>query len=143
MSFLENRTNPVLNKEEVADYKYMLLKIYNDLTITQRHILNGSKYVLKRLYKSTNLKSNLSKQKVAILGAGSWERNCIYYNRKQFGLWWVRRESQNRPYYTEKNKAYLPDLLLSQTGLAFLPQKNHSRFRYYHYSYTFRIFRKI
>ena len=68
-----------------------------------------------RLYKSTNLKSDLSKQKVAILGAGSWGTAIVSIITENSPVsWWVRRESQKQTILQEKkNKAYLPDLSLN------------------------------
>ena len=68
-----------------------------------------------RLYKNTTLKIDLSNQSVAVLGAGSWGTaivSIITENNNVF--WWVRRENQKATILQEqKNKAYLPDLLLN------------------------------
>ena len=72
-----------------------------------------------RLYKNTILKIDLSNQSVAVLGAGSWGTAIVSIITENNNVsWWVRRENQKATILQEqKNKAYLPNLILNTSRI--------------------------
>ena len=72
-----------------------------------------------RLYKITTLNIDLTSQKVAVLGAGSWGTAIVSIITENNNVsWWVRRENQKKTIIQEqKNTAYLPNLKLNTSRI--------------------------